>query len=115
MVFHAKAGQRDFPDRLDMGPYVKGWQLEDRGAVRNKHVYLLRSIIVYLGTGTSGHYIAYISKDGVWYLFNDEIVRKATLAEVHMQIAYMLFYQLEGLAQVPLSQVGYSTRPAVGM
>lgn len=105
LVFQAleKAGLQDFPDVLDMGPHVEGWQTEDLTGL-NKHVYLLRSIIVYLGTGDSGHYIAYISKDGIWYLFNDKIVRKASLAEVLKQNAYMLFY--DGLAKVPLSQVG---------
>lgn len=54
--------------------------------------YKLFAFIVHLGPSThSGHYIAYIKKDGKWVQFNDRKV--AFSAEAPIGDAYMYFFQ----------------------
>lgn len=39
-----------------------------------------------------GHYVSYSLRDGQWYLFNDEVVKKVDWSEVEQREAYILFY-----------------------
>ena len=54
--------------------------------------YELSSFIVHLGTSThTGHYVAYVKKDGNWIQYNDRLVLKSEHPPVGG--AYMLFFR----------------------
>ena len=55
--------------------------------------YDLFALTVHHGGLNSGHYIAYVNRDGTWYNFNDEYVSIISLKEVMSQEAYLLFYR----------------------
>ena len=56
--------------------------------------YYLFSVICHTGYGTwAGHYTSYcLSKEGEWYLYDDDVVSKASWEEVKEAEAYVLFY-----------------------
>ncbi|XP_038672883.1 ubl carboxyl-terminal hydrolase 18-like isoform X2 [Scyliorhinus canicula] len=75
---------------------------------KNKWQYKLLSVIVHEGSGTFGHYYAYVRnvQEMDWYYMNDEIVQRATWKDVEntfgsssssarlwRQTAYLLFYK----------------------
>lgn len=58
--------------------------------------YQTKSFIrLHAETGDSGHYTAYVNKEGQWYHYNDDIVSKVSQekAEEEMALAYILFFE----------------------
>jgi ubiquitin carboxyl-terminal hydrolase 20/33 len=56
-------------------------------------VYFLYAVIVHRGSAGSGHYIAYINHDSIWFEMNDRKATYVSAQHVLDQNAYMLFYQ----------------------
>ena len=57
--------------------------------------YDLVGILVHQGqTCASGHYIAFVKKNGEWYRCNDSVVTKVDQATVFEQQAYILMYEV---------------------
>ena len=82
----------EFPDRLDMQPYV---QEQEQGCYTAEALqYRLSAVIVHIGrTPDSGHYAAYVRHRNEWFLVNDDQVQAVSLAEVQSQAAYILLYE----------------------
>lgn len=82
----------EFPDRLDMQPYV---QEQEQGCYTAEALqYRLNAVIVHIGrTPDSGHYAAYVRHRNEWFLVNDDQVQAVSLAEVQSQAAYILLYE----------------------
>jgi hypothetical protein len=84
----------DFPDVLDMRPYVKGPQKDDPDLR-----YRLFSVASHTGNLVGGHYTAGAvvvqqgKTDGTWYNFEDIDVKPTTAAAVHSADAYVLYYE----------------------
>jgi ubiquitin C-terminal hydrolase len=57
--------------------------------------YTLVGFIQHRGGVDSGHYVAYVKKDGRWICYNDEHVKQVSEAEAenNAQQAYLFFYQ----------------------
>ncbi|XP_072330697.1 ubl carboxyl-terminal hydrolase 18-like isoform X2 [Scyliorhinus torazame] len=96
-----------FQEDLDLERFI-----DEAHSQKNKWQYKLLSVIVHVGSGTFGHYYAYVRnvQEMDWYYFNDERVRRATWKDVEntfgssssssrlwykfeMQTAYLLFYK----------------------
>ncbi|OHS96129.1 hypothetical protein TRFO_37711 [Tritrichomonas foetus] len=83
----------DFPDFLDMTPYVESYQT---GSSQKKPLlYKLYAVSEHFGSLFGGHYTAhcFVDEKDEWYYFNDSSVSKASEIEVHNSNAYILFYQ----------------------
>lgn len=57
-------------------------------------LYNLRAVIVHQGSGSGGHYIAYVYRSNQWYFTSDAATRKAPESEVLQSQAYILMYRL---------------------
>jgi ubiquitin C-terminal hydrolase len=55
--------------------------------------YLLRAVIVHIGSGGGGHYIAYVYRHEQWFFTSDAATRKAAESEVLQSQAYILMYR----------------------
>jgi ubiquitin carboxyl-terminal hydrolase 4/11/15 len=82
----------DFPDVLDMAPYVVG--SGSPGSIR----YDLYAVSEHSGGLSGGHYTAHAlvrsgNEKGEWYHFNDSSVTKASRQSAHSSLAYILFYK----------------------
>jgi ubiquitin C-terminal hydrolase len=79
----------DFPDSLDMTPFVIGPQ--PPGGLS----YKLVSVIEHSGGLGGGHYIAAALHQVVkrWYRFNDETVKPIKQHNAHTENGYVLFYE----------------------
>jgi ubiquitin C-terminal hydrolase len=66
--------------------------------------YLLRAVIVHIGSGSGGHYIAYVHRLGQWFYTSDAATRKATEAEVLESQAYILMYRRASAEEGPLAE-----------
>ena len=80
----------DFPFDLDMSPY------HAHGCKETNHdaAYELYSVVQHSGVLEGGHYVAYVRRDGAWFLCDDAVVREADENEVKSSQAFMLFYKL---------------------
>jgi ubiquitin carboxyl-terminal hydrolase 4/11/15 len=81
----------DFPDELDLAPYVVGPQPPE------DLLYVLYAVSEHSGSTMGGHYTAHAvvaSGDAPeWYSFNDSSCYGADAAGAHSELAYVLFYQ----------------------
>ena len=69
----------EFPDRLDLTPYL------DPNAPRDEvHAYRLHAVLIHSGDINGGHYFVYIrpTQAAKWFKFNDEIVIQTDLKHV---------------------------------
>jgi ubiquitin C-terminal hydrolase len=55
--------------------------------------YQLRAVIVHIGSGGGGHYVAYTYRLGQWFFTSDAATRRASEAEVLESQAYLLMYR----------------------
>jgi ubiquitin C-terminal hydrolase len=84
----------DFPEVLDMKPYVIGPQKDDADLR-----YKLFAVSNHTGNLVGGHYTADVvvvqpgNTDGTWYNFEDITVKTTTAAAVHSADAYVLYYE----------------------
>ncbi|GMI52234.1 hypothetical protein TeGR_g11122 [Tetraparma gracilis] len=80
-----------FPAALDLSPYLTSGKGDTGGG---GSAYSLFAIVCHRGQSVnSGHYIAYVKRDGRWYEANDSRIRPVTEKEVLQQPAYMIFYE----------------------
>ncbi|CAB52031.1 mitochondrial outer membrane anchored ubiquitin C-terminal hydrolase Ubp11 [Schizosaccharomyces pombe] len=65
--------------------------------LKNKHHYILRSLITHSGSVTYGHYLCYRLQDDIWWKANDSLITKSSLNEALSQTrsACLLFYEME--------------------
>ncbi|PAV76175.1 hypothetical protein WR25_06156 isoform A [Diploscapter pachys] len=72
-----------FPDRLDLNEFMDA---SDSDSVPANYIYVLHSVLVHIGRGSGGHYVAYINnqpmalvqgKTSKWYKFDDSTVSKS--------------------------------------
>ena len=90
-----------FPFVLSMRPYCASAALRSRYGNRvpadashdDQAKYDLYAVVVHSGTMESGHYIAYVQWQGVWFRCDDHQVTRADPATVAQAQAYLLFYQ----------------------
>ncbi|CAI9285760.1 unnamed protein product [Lactuca saligna] len=79
----------EFPEILDMAPYVSG-------SSDKSPVYRLYGVVVHVDTmndAFSGHYVCYVKNHhNQWFKFNDTMVNEVDLQHVLTKGAYMLFY-----------------------
>ena len=80
----------DFPFDLDMSPY----HAHDCKETNHDAAYELYSVVQHSGVLEGGHYVAYVRRDGAWFLCDDAVVREADENEVKSSQAFMLFYKL---------------------
>ena len=80
----------DFPFDLDMSPY----RAHDCKETNHDAAYELYSVVQHSGVLEGGHYVAYVRRDGAWFLCDDAVVREADENEVKSSQAFMLFYKL---------------------
>lgn len=73
---------------LSMEDYVT----EKSSMLGNGGTYQLFGIVVHIGSVNTGHYIAYVKKDGMWFKFDDSTVTRVTQEDVLSVRAYLLFY-----------------------
>ncbi|CAI9285157.1 unnamed protein product [Lactuca saligna] len=78
----------EFPEILDMAPYVSG-------SSDKSPVYRLYGVVVHVDTmndAFSGHYVCYVKNHhNQWFKFNDTMVNEVDLQHVLTKGAYMLF------------------------
>lgn len=55
--------------------------------------YQLKAVIVHHGSGSGGHYVAYVHRSSQWYFTSDAATRKTTESEVLQAQAYILMYR----------------------
>ena len=67
----------EFPYELDMTKYKSQYDKKnENNNSNNLNIYVLKSIVVHMGTCENGHYYSFIrNKNGTWYEFNDSVVR----------------------------------------
>jgi ubiquitin C-terminal hydrolase len=82
----------EFPDTLDMAPFVIG--PHPAGGLH----YRLVSVIEHSGGLGGGHYVAVALHHvaNKWYRFNDETVKPIKQRDAHTENAYVLFYECQG-------------------
>ena len=69
----------EFPDKLDLTPYL------DASAPRDEmYAYRLHAVLIHSGGAQSGHYYTFVrpTQAAKWFKFNDEYVTPATLSQV---------------------------------
>ncbi|CAI9303521.1 unnamed protein product [Lactuca saligna] len=79
----------EFPEILDMAPYVSG-------SSDKSPIYRLYGVVVHVDTmndAFSGQYVCYVKNHhNQWFKFNDTMVNEVDLQHVLTKGAYMLFY-----------------------
>ena len=56
--------------------------------------YKLVAVVVHIGGSlSSGHYVCYIKRNGLWYCADDAHIKECTTFEATIQQAYLLFYE----------------------
>ena len=50
-----------------------------------KEEFELQGIILHIGTEDAGHYVSIFNRDGIWYSFDDEIVKKIEDTQLNLQ------------------------------
>ena len=80
--------------------------------------YDLVGLLVHQGqTCASGHYLAYVKKDGEWFMCNDSIVTKVDEETVLNQQAYIMMYEVSEMREQttvnsPIASQSLRKRPA---
>ncbi|XP_052206929.1 ubiquitin carboxyl-terminal hydrolase 2-like [Diospyros lotus] len=94
------ASHVDFRYALDLAPFM-----EPRSLETDEYQYRLIGMVEHLGTMGEGHYVAYVrglkitrgdgteNTDSAWYRVSDDHVLEASLEEVLLAEAYILFYE----------------------
>jgi Ubiquitin carboxyl-terminal hydrolase len=78
-----------FPQRLEIGDFMSNLNKA------RPPPYELVGVLVHQGqTCASGHYLAFVKKNGEWFKCNDSEVTKVDEATVMMQQAYILMYEV---------------------
>lgn len=78
-----------FPMQLEIGEYMSNLNKA------RPPPYELVAILVHQGqTCASGHYLAYVKKDGEWFRCNDSIIEKVDEETVLNQQAYIMMYEV---------------------
>jgi hypothetical protein len=81
----------DFPDEMDLTPYVVGPHAPEQ------MTYVLYAVSEHSGSLMGGHYTAHaiVASEGTseWYSFNDSSCFPASAPDAHNARAYVLFYQ----------------------
>jgi uncharacterized UBP type Zn finger protein len=81
--------QIKFPMQLEIGEYMSNLNKA------RPPPYELVGILVHHGqTCASGHYLAYVKKDGEWFRCNDSIITKVDEETVLNQQAYIMMYEV---------------------
>ena len=63
--------------------------------------YKLVAVVVHIGSKlSSGHYVCYMKRNGLWYCADDAHIKECTAFEATNQQAYLLFYE-RGIANDP--------------
>ena len=79
----------DFPLKLEIGDFMSNLNKS------RPPPYELVSVLVHQGqTCASGHYLAFVKKDGEWFKCNDSVVTKVDVETVMKQQAYILMYEV---------------------
>jgi hypothetical protein len=79
----------NFPMQLEIGEYMSNLNKA------RPPPYELVGILVHQGqTCASGHYLAYVKKDGEWFRCNDSIITKVDEETVLNQQAYIMMYEV---------------------
>lgn len=84
----------EFPERLEIGDYMSNLNKA------RPPPYDLVGILVHQGqTCASGHYVAFVKKNGEWFKCNDSEVTRVDESTVMMQQAYILMYEVAEMRQ----------------
>lgn len=108
----------DFPDILDLDPFCTTGQLSAHPKQSispstslnllhpSRYRYKLSTVVEHYGAHHYGHYITFRRNvhDGSWYRTSDETVLPRSLDSVLDSNPFLLFYELEGEAQVSESR-----------
>jgi len=89
---HKKITTRvDFPEIIDMTPFITGSRDTEQGDRDNK--YVLFAVINHIGTLDAGHYTSYIRQhSNLWFHCNDHQILPASIQHVLDSEGYLLFY-----------------------
>lgn len=89
------------PTQLEIGDYMSNLNQA------SPPPYDLVGILVHQGhTCASGHYLAYVKRNGQWYLCNDSVVKKVDEATALDQQAYILMYEVANMRAKTCGTVG---------
>ena len=91
LLFHLKRFQ--FPSMKKITNKIKFPLQLSLQVSQNKSQYELFGVTKHIGTLNSGHYVAFVKREKLWYLFNDEMYQSISESEVLQQEAYLLFYK----------------------
>lgn len=81
-------GKINFPEVIDMQPFVRGPQ-------KNESLkYRVHAVINHIGTMNGGHYTtsAFSTSEDKWYTYNDEAVYQTSENITYSEMPYVLFY-----------------------
>ena len=68
--------------------------------------YELVAVVVHLGNNlSSGHYVCFMKRNGLWYCADDTRIKECTAFEATSQQAYLLFYEKADASDVPEVEV----------
>jgi len=87
-----------FPLSLDPASFLADNATASSGKPAGQVKYCLHTVVVHIGSLSTGHYIAYVlaplvlgaTGERKWYYTSDDEVREASQAEVEKAKAYML-------------------------
>lgn len=82
----------DLPLFLDLTRYTSDYSPDNDGVVDSNKVYELFALVCHIGLVNTGHYVAIIKKNGIWFRFDDSVISQVSVDEVRATSAYMLFY-----------------------
>ncbi|EXJ53433.1 uncharacterized protein A1O5_13301 [Cladophialophora psammophila CBS 110553] len=94
VMYGKDATQVDIPEELDLTPF-----LERRGEpATTSAIYRLEAIVNHQGDKDRGHYVCYIRRGEIWYVFNDALrVKKISFTDILNHkggfTPYMLLYE----------------------
>ena len=71
--------------------------------------YELVAVVVHLGNNlSSGHYVCFMKRNGLWYCADDARIKECTAFEATSQQAYLLFYEKADASDVPEVEVPHN-------
>lgn len=105
-----------FPFTLDSSPFLADNPSSTNSTPPEQARYRLHTVVVHLGTLSTGHYVAYVLAPKVanggerrWYYTSDEEVRECGREEVGRAKAYMLYVSPERLESGLLNDLRLTT------